>query len=59
MFNLFKKSKKNDDCCSVKIEEVKEEKQSCCNIKIEEVKDEKDTDLSSDSCCKTTPSSSN
>lgn len=41
MFNLFKKSKKNNDCCNVKIEEVKEEKKSCCNVKIEEVVESK------------------
>lgn len=57
MLNLFKKSKKNNDCCSVKIEEVKEEKQSCCNIKIEEIKDQNNTTHSSDSCCTTSPSS--
>lgn len=57
MFNMFKKSKKNDNCCSVKIEEIKEEKQSCCNIKIEEVKDENDTDRSSNSSCKSATTS--
>ena len=37
MFKLFKKTQKNNDCCNVKIEEVKEEKKTCCNVKIEEV----------------------
>ena len=40
MFNWLKKSSKENDCCSVKIEEVKEEKQSCCAVKIEEVNEE-------------------
>ncbi len=44
MFNLFKKSKKNNDCCNVKIEEVKEEKSSCCNVKIEEIAEDKSAD---------------
>lgn len=41
IFNLFKKkTNKNEACCGVQIEEVKEEKSSCCNVKIEEVKDD-------------------
>lgn len=36
----FKKSKENS-CCDVKIEEIKEGKNSCCNVKIEEVKENK------------------
>lgn len=43
MFKLFNKSKKDNDCCNVKIEEVKEEKKSCCNVKIEEVVESEDT----------------
>lgn len=45
MLNIFKKSKKDNDCCNVKIEELKEDKKSCCNVKIEEVKEDKK------SCC--------
>ncbi len=55
MFNIFKKSKKNNDCCHIKIEEVKEDKTSCCNVKIEEVVEPKDQNASetnaSSSCC--------
>lgn len=42
---LFKKSKKKSNCCTLQIEEVKEnkkEKSTCCDVKIEEVKDEKE-----------------
>lgn len=54
MFNFFKKSKKNNDCCNVKIEEVKENKKSCCNVKIEEVvvtEDDKNSKLNASSTC--------
>lgn len=36
----FKKNKENS-CCKVKIEEVKEEKSSCCNVKVEKAKENK------------------
>ncbi|MDY0409799.1 hypothetical protein ACFFIS_06270 [Virgibacillus soli] len=55
MLNFFKKAKKNDDCCKIKIEEVKKEKKSCCNVKIEEVSEtENHNDLklnAESSCC--------
>lgn len=53
MFNLLKKSKKNNDCCNVKIEEVKEEKKSCCNVKIEEIVESEDNKpkLNAESSC--------
>lgn len=55
MFNIFKKSKKDNDCCHVKIEEVKEDKKSCCNVKIEEVVESEDNQTSklnaSSNCC--------
>jgi pimeloyl-CoA synthetase len=55
MFNIFKKSNKDNDCCNVKIEEVKEDKKSCCNVKIEEVvesEEDKNSKLNaSSSCC--------
>lgn len=34
----FKKSKEKS-CCTIKIEEVKEDKTSCCDVKMEEVKE--------------------
>lgn len=43
---FFKRIKKKESCCSINIEEVKEEKEekknkpSCCDIKIEEVSEE-------------------
>lgn len=46
MLNWLKKSKKDNDCCNVKIEEVKKEKQSCCNVKIEEVVEIEDNNAS-------------
>jgi hypothetical protein len=30
MFNIFRKNGKSSNCCNVKIEEVKEEKDDCC-----------------------------
>lgn len=51
---MFGFKKKKTDCCSVNIEEVKEEKtkkSSCCDIKIEEVKENKATEQSSEDCC--------
>ena len=55
MFNIFKKSKKDNDCCNVKIEEVKEDKKSCCNVKIEEVVETEDKNATntnaSSTCC--------
>lgn len=46
----FKFGKKNQNCCGVTIEEVKEEKSSCCNVKIEEIKED-DTLKSDTGCC--------
>jgi len=52
---LFGYKKKKSNCCSLNIEEVKEDKKqkqesSCCDIKIEEVKDDKSTDKSNETC---------
>jgi hypothetical protein len=50
---MFGYKKKKSDCCTINIEEVKEEKKqkensSCCDIKIEEVKEDKTTDESNE-----------
>ncbi len=51
---LFGKSKKSTSCCSIQIEEVKEDEKkkpaasSCCDIKIEEVTEDKASDKSNE-----------
>ena len=51
---LFRGKKKESNCCSFEIEEVKEEN-SCCSFEIEEVKEEDSCNCSSNdklnSCC--------
>lgn len=56
MLSFFKKFKKNNDCCNVKIEEVKEDKKSCCNVKIEEIVESEDSNSNKKEnagCCST------
>ncbi|MCG8581129.1 MAG: hypothetical protein MI866_14510 [Bacteroidales bacterium] len=53
---LFRKSKKNSDCCNIQFEELKDEKQSgkdngCCEFKIEELPQDKEKDDKGKGCC--------